>query len=415
MGEHSRFSPSAGDRDTLCPPSFFLNENAPDEQTYDSAHGSAAHHVGYLCGANNHDASFYAGCIVAVTDKGECRFVHENAPKLPNEYAFEVDDEMDTNVQAYVDWCRELPGDHFWEVRVEHTPWCPPEDEHGFPLGPQFGTSDHIACEPGVLTVTDLKYGQGVRVFAKWNKQATKYALGAWLKYNWIYDFRKVVIRIAQPRLDHYDVWETTIDELLWFGEEIKRELGEVFNPDAQFNPGEKQCKFCKVNGRCRPFRDYVHSTRGTGFEDETKMKFVDVELLDNDELEQAWRMIPMMKLRIEAISKAVARAMRHGEEFFGLKVVEAVTHRRWKDEAEVRAMLRSLGVPREKIVKEKVISPNQAEKILPKELHVKIKDLWEKPPGGPAVVDVGDKRDAFAGDFGHGGFEDETIVDGFD
>src|SRR5690606_31016918 len=161
--------------------------------------------------------------------------------------------------QEYVDWCRALPGEHYVEVRVEHTAWCPDEDEFGMPLDPQFGTSDHVACIPGgalgypeaTIVVTDLKYGKGVKVFAVENKQAIKYALGAWKEYDWLYNFKHVVIRIAQPRRNHFDVWDLTVEELLEWGDKIKERLTLVFAPDPPFQASEKGCKFCKAAYKC--------------------------------------------------------------------------------------------------------------------------------------------------------------------
>lgn len=415
MGLHSRFAPSATEREYECPPSFLLNERAPDVQTFDAAHGTAAHYIGDLCGKHNHDTEFYAGCFVAVSLEGKCRFVHENAPALASEAPFEVDDEMVAKVQEYLDWCRELPGQHFWEVRVEHTPWCPDFDEMGEPVGPQFGTSDHVACEPGTLYVTDLKYGMGVKVFAKDNKQAIKYALGVWLEYDWIYAFRKIVIRIAQPRLGHFDVWELTVEELLAWGARIKKRLELVFSSDAEFNPGEKQCKFCKVAARCRPLAEYVHDNRALGFEDEDRRTYTDVALLSDEELEHAWRMRPMLIIRFDAIKRELLRTVMTGNaETLGVKVVASVTHRRWKDEGEVKRVLKELGLPKAKYIKEKLASPNQIEQMLPKTDHEKIAELWEKPQGGPALVDAADKREPFGGVVSLGGFEDEDHDDGF-
>ena len=422
MSSHSRFAPSATEREYQCPPSFLLNEAAEDVQSFDAAHGTAAHYIGDLCGKHDHDAEVYAGCTVAVTARGACRFVHENAPLNDGsdgfgdeEMGFEVDDEMVASVQKYLDWCREIPGDHFWEVRVEHTPWCPDFDENGEPLGPQHGTSDHVVCQPKVLTVTDLKYGKGVQVFAKENKQAIKYALGVWLEYDWIYKFEKVIIRIAQPRLGHFDVWELTVAELLWWGKHLKVKLTAVFDPTAEFNPGEKQCKFCKVAARCRPLAQYIHDNRALGFENEETKTYTDVSLLSDAELEDAWRKRAMLIIRFDAIKREMLRTLMHGNgERLGLKVVTSVTHRRWKDEGEVKAFFRDIGLPKSKYVKEKIISPNQAELLLPKEDVAKLGELWEKPQGGPCVVDVSDRREPFAGVVHLGGFEDEDADDGF-
>ena len=85
-----------------------------------------------------------------------------------------------------------MPGDHYVEVRVEHTAYCPDVDEFGDPLGQQFGTSDHICVSVAQRTmwIDDYKHGKGVKVYAERNKQATKYALGAIDEYDYLYGFK---------------------------------------------------------------------------------------------------------------------------------------------------------------------------------------------------------------------------------
>lgn len=415
MAGHSRFAPSATEREYQCPASFLPNEQAPDRQSVDAAHGTAAHHVAELCLSNNHDTVLYAGCNVAVTETGDCRFIHELAPLRDGEMQFEVDDEMITKVQDYVDWCRELPGDHFVEVRVDHTEWCPDNDEWGDKLGPQKGTSDHIACETGLLTVTDLKYGKGVKVFAEENKQAIKYALGSWKEYNWIYNFKRVRIRIAQPRLDHFDVWECTIEELLAWGQKIKKRLELVFVEDPPFGPSEKACKFCKINGLCKALKEHLHSARALQFDDETQQFAVDPNLLTLEDLAQAWALHPLYKLRFDAIQREISQTLSDGVEVPGLKLVEAVTHRRWVDEKAAKEKLAALGVPRDKMIKEEFVSPNQAEKLLAKDIRHELDGLWRKPAGGPCIAIADDRREPYTGRQGHvEGFENEDFDDGF-
>lgn len=404
MGSHSRFSPSATEREYTCPGSFLLNEMMPDRQSPDAAHGTAAHHVGELCLRANLDVDTYAGCTIAVDAKGKCRFVHESAPLLDEiEMGFEVDDEMVVAVQEYVDWCRALPGEHFVEVRVEHTNWCPDTDEFGMPLDPQFGTADHIACvsacveypEPTIV-VTDLKYGKGVKVFAKENKQAIKYALGAWKLHDWEYGFKHVVIRIAQPRLGHFDEWELTVAELLEWGENIKRRLELVFVEDPPFEATEKGCKFCKVAPTCTHLHTHLRNIYAMQFDDLTGEPTHDPRLLTDEELLKAYYAIPLYQLAGDAVQAEMHRRLRHGEPCGRLKLVAAHTHRTWKDEAEVREFLRSKGIDDSKAVTRTLVSPAQAEKLLPKAAWEELGDLWVRPPGKPCIVDETDPRPSY-------------------
>ena len=431
MGSHSRFSPSATEREFTCPGSFLMNEMEADRQSPDAAHGTAAHHIGELCLRLDHDVETYAGCLVAVDKRGNCRFVHEKAPLKDDpdiydeteiELGFEVDDEMCVAVQEYVDRCRVLPGAHFVEVRVEHTDWCPDNDEYGMPLDPQFGTADHIACIPAgvhpdypeaTIVVTDLKYGKGVQVFAKENKQAVKYALGAWKMYDWEYGFKRIVIRISQPRLNHFDEWSITIDELLEWGAKIKDRLSLVFVEDPPFQASEKGCKFCKVSSKCKALHDHLRSVYAMQFDDLTGEPLHNPRLLTDQELMQAYYAGPLYKIAAEAVEREVFRRLARGEPAGRLKLVAAHTHRTWVDETAVRDYLRSKGLDDDKTTTKTFVSPAQAEKLLPRSLWPELARLYDRPPGKPCVVDETDPRPPYRDRAAVEDFED-VVDDGF-
>lgn len=410
---HSRFSPSATEREYQCPASFLLSEKFEDSQSSDAAHGTAAHHIGELCLTGGTDVDYYADLTVAVDKRGRCRFVEEDGFVGSDELPFVVDEEMVDNVQRYVDWCRELPGEHFVEVRVEHTKWCPDADENGEPIEPQFGTSDHNACIPAgcgrfeqsTLVITDLKYGRGVKVFAFENKQAIKYALGAVDEWNWLYAFERVLIRICQPRLGHFDTWELSVDELYAWGEKIKRRLELVFAEDPPFGPSEKACMFCKVL-TCKARRDYIFAQRVMMLDEEMGEMEVDPNLLTNDELFEAFRLIPLVEIHLKKINSAVHRALNEGQEIGDLVLVESNTNREWSVSPEtMQRKLNALGVAVDDMWKKTFFSPAQAEEALPK--HAKhggkkvtkkeraaiINEFTRKPPGYPVIAEPGDKR----------------------
>lgn len=407
---HSRFSPSATEREYSCPASFLLNEGKRDDSSVDADHGTAAHHIGEMCLLHNHDMDLYAGCRLAVNRRGDTRFVSEPHPLLDDEREFEVDDEMVENVQKYVDWCRELPGEHHIEVRVEHTDWCPDVDENGDPLDPQYGTSDHNACiaagEPmydeATLVITDLKYGRGVKVYASENKQAIKYALGVWKEYDWIYGFKRVVIRICQPRLNHFDVWELSVDELLEWGQKIKKRLELVFVDDPPFGPSEKACVFCK-NTVCKARDELIFAERALMFDSFDGEPITPLNDIDLDELFAAYNMLPMLEMRAKAIQREVFRQLYQGNAVGDRVLVETLTHRTWaKDPDVIEGEFQRLGVPSYKLYKRELLSPAKLEKMLPKtvteEDKKRIADLWDRPRGQPTVASPSDKRARYEG-----------------
>ena len=54
MAGHSRFAPSATEREYTCPGSFLLSEQEPDRQSDDAAHGTAARASRKAMGARDH-------------------------------------------------------------------------------------------------------------------------------------------------------------------------------------------------------------------------------------------------------------------------------------------------------------------------------------------------------------------------
>lgn len=385
---HARFAPSSAKRVIDCPASLKLNETEPDRAGVDAAHGTAAHFIGELCLTNKVRVDRYAGCTVGVMLSGDTYFVRDGkpAPAEGEGWAFEVDDEMVANVQEYVDWCNDAPGDKYAECRVNISHWCP---EDG-----QFGTSDHIAIDGRTLYVTDLKYGKGVKVYAENNPQAILYALGAMFAYDTFEEVEEIHIRICQPRLDHKDVWVVSREELLRWGDYIRERFTLALSDNPPFGPTEEACKFCKVAARCRALADHLSSHYALAFDDISQDFEADLSLLTDEELVGAWKLSGLVSARLAAIQKEMMRIMLEGRELPSVYLAESQTHRRFVDATTAEAFLRTeCGIDREKLYDEKMISPAQAEKLVPKPLRKKFAELVHKPPGKPCIVEEGSKR----------------------
>ncbi len=400
-GSHSRFAPSAAPRVVRCPASLLLNETMPDTQSIDAAHGTAAHFIADLCLTMQTRALVFFDETITVDKDGVCMFIYtddlEAAAEAGNFLVFPVDQEMVEAVQEHVDWCNDLAGEKFTERRVDVSRWCPKTDEHGNPVPPQSGTADHAACEPGRLTITDLKYGKGVQVFAEDNEQAIQYALGFIDEWDWLYDFDEVVIRISQPRLDHKDVWVTNKQALFYAGQRTLAQYERALQPDPPFHPGETQCKFCKVAGTCRALAEHTTTVRALAFDDISEdFDTPDPRLLTADELAEAWKMRKLFNLRFDAIEREMLKTLEQGIALPGVKLVEARTYRDWISPDAAVADLEFAGVPHDKLFKTSMISPAQAEKLLPKVDWDIVSTLVHKPRGGPTIADAADKRPSY-------------------
>lgn len=389
---HARFAPSSAQRVIDCPASLTLNETEPDSAGIDAAHGTAAHFLGETCLSKRALAEKYAGCSIGVLRNGTTWFIHANAPAPANDdegWAFEVDDEMVIGVQEYVDWCNDVPGTKYVEIRVDISHWCPEPE--------QFGTSDHISIHGRVMYVTDLKYGKGVKVFAKDNPQAILYALGALREFDPFEEIEEIHIRICQPRLDHKDVWVVSREELLRWGDYIRERFALALTEYPPFGPTEKACKFCKVSARCRALAEHLSAHRALAFDnlDETEFAEPDVRLLTDEELVEAWRLTPLLKARYTAIAKEMLRLMLEGHELPTVRLAHGKTNRRLINKAEAISFLRlDCDLDEAQLYEEpKLLSVAKIEKLLPKAQKKEFAQYAEMPKGGPCIVESDSKR----------------------
>lgn len=371
-GVHSSFGPSKANRIIECPASYRDDALYTGTTRFEAAQGTAAHTLADRILTRGGVASMFIGEIIEVEG-----------------HKIEVDDEMAEAVTRYIAWVSLQAGDHHTEQRVDISPWCP--------LPGQFGTSDHAVCAPGRLSITELKFGKGVRVFAEESYQGILYALGFVNEWDWLYDFQKVRIRICQPRLDHFDEWDTTKAHLLEVGVYIKKRFALALTPDAPYGPSEKACKFCKASGLCKAQEQFLNSHNALAFD------VIDGEferpgnVLTVDELVAAWRVRKLYEMRLNEIERRLMELMMHGETVPGLKAVEGKAHRRWKNEAEARAFLiGKLQLLEDKIAPRKLISASKVEKMMPPSVRQSLAEFWFRPPGRPTLADARDKRSPY-------------------
>lgn len=246
-GDHSIFSPSSSAGWLFCQDYIFANYGKPDTSTYDTAYGTVGHEVGEVWLKRWDDLRKIA---YDVPLRGQIElscpeFMNGAVRKIKGvseTFEITIDEEMLDHVEKYVRWCAELHGDHFVEVRVDFSDLTP--------IDGQGGTADHACCEIGKLTITDLKMGMGIKVDAKGNTQALLYAYGFFREYDWIYCFKTIEIRIAQPRIGggrgHFDTWTITREELLTFAESVVPLAELSWTPGGTRTPGPKQCQWCK-------------------------------------------------------------------------------------------------------------------------------------------------------------------------
>ena len=373
---HSIFAPSSAAGWLYCSGFLLANAGAGDTAGIDAAYGTVAHAVAEEWNK---------------TGKKPVKLLGTKQQVGP--FEIEIDADMMMHVERYVDWCAELPGDHYFEQRVDLTPIMP--------IPGQGGTADHFACEPGKLTITDLKMGSGVRVYADENPQAMLYALGVFFEWDWIYHFDRIIIRICQPRLGVFEVWETDRKSLLEFADFAQVRARLAWQEKAPRTPSAKSCKWCRVANTCPARLKHVDDTLddifGTDDDDESLLgrsdgKQYEASEVVNDDL----MLLPGMtaavanrhkfkRLSTNALSyvltfrphiermfadiaeEALERAER-GEKLPFQKLTDGRQQRVWGDKAKAAEVLvANYGIPEDEVAPPRLVSPAQAEKLLRK------------------------------------------------
>lgn len=398
---HSIFSPSGSHMWMTCPGALIPNLLAMDEAGFEAAEGTVAHECGEQWLKTGVRPSHRVGEIVRVVEGRKV-------------FNIEITSEMLSHVEDYVMWCQFMPGTHFVEQKVFFSQYTP--------IPQQGGTADFFACQRHKLNITDLKFGQGIQVYAEENSQALLYALGVFLKWDWLYDFQEIEIRIAQPRRDHMDTWEIDRRTLLAFGKKVRLAARDAWRLNAPLRPSGKACQFCKVKANCPAFAKIAEDLSNEAFADITDqighdpaveiVETVEADLfspnlilpalLSTDDLAKVLPFRgPFEKWFAEIETQLEQRALE-GQNVRGHKLVESRSNRVFKSFAVALDKMAEAGVPREKMYSQKEKSPAQAEELL-HETGMKKSDavkflsgVVKKPPGKPVLVPLSDKRPAY-------------------
>lgn len=394
LNGHSVFSPSSSAMWLNCSGSLIANmqerQKQGDTASEFAAQGTVAHEVAEVWLTTGKKPTHLVGDIW-----------HRQG------FDIEIDNEMLDYVGEYVSWCNDTEGDHYTEVRVDFS--------HLTPVPNQGGTSDHVCCATGKLTITDLKYGMGVKVYAEDNTQMQIYALGVLNEFDLLYDFQEIEMRICQPRLRHFDSWTITREQLLSFGQYVKERAFAAWKPDAPRKPTEKGCQWCKVRASCPAKAAEIEAMVDEMFSDDDVTGVI--ERLDNDEylvempkietlsIEQQEKILnksKTVKQFLDDIEKKLFDFAAKGGKLHTFKLVAGRTTRRWEDEAETVAFFKTLNFGEDDFAPRSLVSPAAAEKLL-KQNGVKedLSHLLADRTGKPTLAPMSDKRPEYVPDKG--------------
>lgn len=363
--EHALLSPSSSSRWLNCTPSARLSENAENKSSVYAEEGTLFHEICEYC-----LAQWNAGVW-------EPDPFGEELPELKDDHLTHplFKQEMFRHARNYCDFvmnenynleksdgaCKML-----LEERVdisEYAPDC-------------FGSVDCQLVGHDTLIVIDLKYGEGVKVYAERNTQMMLYALGAIKGKPSIKTIRLV---IAQVRLNHFDVWEISANDLLqWADKVLKPTAKKAFAGKGEQKMGD-WCGFCPVKAQCRKQYEAVVS-------DFDKYEYP--ELLTEDEICDLIEKIDKYKGWLESVNKFVYDEAIRGHKWKGYKLVSGRSSRVITDEEAIRQDLLAKKYLEDEIFNIKLKGIGDLEKLVGKKQFSALYGQYVKSkPGNPKLV----------------------------
>lgn len=363
--EHALLSPSSSSRWLNCTPSARLAENAENKSSVYAEEGTLFHEICEYC-----LAQWNAGVW-------EPDPFGEELPELKDDHLMHplFKQEMFKHARNYCDFvmnenynleksdgaCKMLLEE---KIDIsEYAPEC-------------FGSVDCQLVGHDTLEVIDLKYGEGVKVYAERNTQMMLYALGALKGKPSIKAIRLV---IAQVRLNHFDVWEISANDLLqWADKVLKPTAKRAFAGKGEQKMGD-WCGFCPVKAQCRKQYEAVVN-------DFDKYEYP--ELLTEDEICDLIEKIDKYKGWLESVNKFVYDEALRGHKWKGYKLVAGRSSRVITDEEAIRQDLLAKKYLEDEIFNIKLKGIGDLEKLVGKKQFSALYGQYVKSkPGNPKLV----------------------------
>jgi hypothetical protein len=339
-GFHSPRSPSSAHRWRKCPASIKACEGLPDTAGEEAIQGTVFHDYAADCAELGLDPQYLIGDRMLCEDGAYRDFSKEMAHKMLPGLDF---------IWALAD----LPGAQlFVETRLDLSPWLGPKE---------FGTGD-IAVVDIVgrrITAFDWKWGAGVPVHPEWNDQAVLYTLGIWntIAQELFEDAGvdpseiEVMVVIEQPRAPGGGgIWTTQLSSVLAEGKRIKIDADRTRDPDAPFNPGEDQCKFCTAGqlNVCKARVHYIADMLGLdedeleeGYALATEIDLVEIRALTPEQRSQILLNRKLIEKWLESLHEEVMADSLRGNPTPGLKrVLGRNPARKWADDEKAEVIL---------------------------------------------------------------------------
>ena len=376
MSGHALLSPSAAHRWLNCTPAPRLEATFPDNTSEYAEEGTLAHS---LC---------------EITAKKKFKNIKSaeytrTVKKLKKDPLW--NDEMISTAEIYVEHLAERA------MQFEHEPYI--AFEVGVDISDyvpeSFGRCDCVMLGGDTLVIRDYKHGKGVPVSAESNPQMMLYALGALKLYRPLFGeaIKNVDIGIDQPRIDSYDVWLCSVEELLAWGESIKPTAQKAFMGLGEYKAGS-WCRFCRANGVCK-----AQASQQIGaFDDFAAMVNKSTDLLTPEQVAEVLTKGETLVEWYKTVKAKALESILSGTQIPGYKAVEGRSVRAWSDQDKALEKLTASGIDRAAIYDSVPKTLAQIEKMLGKtKFGELVGEFVIKPPGAPALASENDPKPEYS------------------
>lgn len=236
------------------------------------------------------------------------------------------------------------------------------------------------------LHIFDWKFGRGVFVECKKNEQMMTYLLTQIKSMSGFDDFDEFWIHIGQPRLNNFDSYQCTKEELIGLLNAIKNA-----QKSHDIHAGQKQCLWCRGKVNCAEYTGYAASKAADIFALNHAMS---QNQIDFKEMSRILKFEPLFKKVFKAIKDHMATLSSDQLADLKLKRVAGRSFRTFTDKkAVVEYLIEEYGL--DDIYEEPTLkSPSQLEQTVKGlKKDSKFQSYITKPIGAATIVDITDKR----------------------
>lgn len=363
-----------------CPRSYRMSENLPNKESDYAAEGTLCHNAmeAILDGKVDDDKD-----VIGFEYEAEDGTVHT----LTDDLYYEM---IEPAMAAF----DSLFDDRF-EFLVERRVSYPN-------IEGAFGTADIIGQTDSYSVVLDWKFGRGVGVEVKENKQLLFCASAARHDFPDMFEHEKIFGVIVQPGFSHEpQVWQFTHAEIDAFEKDLDAAWACIDDTAIPQREGD-YCIFCPAQALCPAKHEKIKKVqqlnlkRQKGEPTNEHVESHDLAVL-----------LPLAEDALEwakAVKKMAHEELERGTEIEGWKLVPKRATRSWGDEDEAATALRNMRMKKDELYPVKLISPAQAEKWVKANSSTKraktirakkLDELIVSHSSGTTLAPVSDSREA--------------------